>query len=393
MNDPHSPTPNADPAPAPNPTTSNAATTPPDHGRNRGSRKAAPGGRWRRGAAFLALTATLVFTMTGCVRVDLGLEIHGTGDVSGELIAAFDNEMVEVAGIEGQIEDMIQSYADIPYGVSVERYSRDGYTGARVEFDHVPAAGFKDSPAGMTVTREGDEFVVRIDVSEELIDAEGEEMIAMYGDPEATYEIKFPGAVLESNGEESGRTVTWNYNDIEREGGILEARGSAIYQTPWLAIWIVLGGILVVGLVAFVARARRRTATPAALMPFGNPGTPGYAGAAGATYRGPAGGWGPAPRPGRGPAGTTGATGGMTQGLPTYPTPHAAASAPAPQPAPPAPQQVAAPQAPTHGPPQYLSPPVPPIVQPGWYRTPDGQSLAYHDGWAWTGHVQPLPHP
>lgn len=179
----------------------------------------------------VAAWAVLALVLSGCMRMHTALSLNSDDTVDGSMVMAISDEAAADAGMtpDELWEQMGTSLTeDLPDGITVEPYAEDGYTGQTFVFENTPLS--ETSSTGLTVTREGDEFVVsgEMDLTEDGLDDQGGSGLDT-ADLASTLDIQmtvtFPGAVTETNGERSGNTVTW----IAVYGEVLsiEARGDA----------------------------------------------------------------------------------------------------------------------------------------------------------------------
>ncbi|AEG43099.1 LppM family (lipo)protein [Isoptericola variabilis] len=233
-------------------------------------------------AAPLAVAAALA--LSGCMKMDLALTLTEGDTASGTFVVAFSDELAEAMGAEPQElwEQGSEAVAgDLPEGATEEPYADGEYTGGRYTFAEQPVSEL-GGVAGeeLTVTREGDEYVVSgaMDLTDDTGELESAppELVDSF---DARVAITFPGEVVDTNGEVVGtNTVEWRPPLGERTE--LRARGSAVSNGKagegaaggagaedddgeGLPLWAVAGLLLVLAIavaavVVIVARARRR---------------------------------------------------------------------------------------------------------------------------------------
>src|SRR5690606_24982107 len=173
-------------------------------------------------AARLLLAAVLgLLVLAGCVRVDGDLTLHGTagdaaGTVSGTVLVAVSDEWAISQGQDPArlgdviVEELATNAGD---GVTGEPFAEDGFTGVTLTLDDVPADRLADASDGaLTITREGDNYVLRGDLS---VLGAGEDQ-----DPDAEgppwtvrLSVTMPEDVIEHDGRLEGRTVTWELDE------------------------------------------------------------------------------------------------------------------------------------------------------------------------------------
>ncbi|WP_133884375.1 hypothetical protein [Glycomyces sp. NRRL B-16210] len=167
----------------------------------------------RRVLVSLAALALLV-TATGCLRLDLGLDIRPDDTVGGTFTAAWSEEFLDRAGEldldKRELDAFLDALLDGVPGTQRTPYREDGFVGQTATFTDRPLADFAEFG--------GDEWgYLRIDHTGRQYDLEGywDLRAAGFLDPEAFADaeirisVNFPAKVTAHNGELDGRTVTW----------------------------------------------------------------------------------------------------------------------------------------------------------------------------------------
>lgn len=184
-------------------------------------------GKLKRATA-IAAGAVLALTLSGCMRMHTSFVINEDDTIDGSMIMAISDEAAETAGMTAdemwaQASDSLT--ADMPAGITTTPYKQDGYTGEEFVYENTPLSDASGS--GMSITREGDEFVVtgELDLTEEELDGADTSGVDMASALDIQFSVTFPGEVIESNGVVDGSTVTWvaTYGEIL----VLDARGEA----------------------------------------------------------------------------------------------------------------------------------------------------------------------
>ena len=179
---------------------------------------------------FIALATTLA--LTGCLKVDMALEVHEDSMVSGEMtmgiskaakqmMEGFAESFGDEADASGGLDDEFFEADDVPEGATVEPYEDDKFIGQTMKFDKVSLEEINQSTTEedsdeWTLRREGDTFVFEADGDfggEEASEAQDTDMDLgfeeLFAEAELRIAVTFPGDVIESNGEIDGRTVVW----------------------------------------------------------------------------------------------------------------------------------------------------------------------------------------
>lgn len=218
----------------------------------------------RKHVKILALGGLLALVLSGCVKLDMDLELQSDDTIDGSMILAVSRQLAELSGTDPaelaeQMREEALSGEGMPEGSSVETYEDDDFVGSEVTFEGAPLDAFSDEDS-LRITRDGDDFVVAGEM--DLTDTSTEGLDLMSG-VDIRIAITFPGAVSDADGEIDGRTVTW----VAEPGEIttFNARGAA--EAGALAgslLWLVVGGVallvVVLVVVLLVVRSRRKAA-------------------------------------------------------------------------------------------------------------------------------------
>ncbi|GMA35510.1 hypothetical protein GCM10025876_17140 [Demequina litorisediminis] len=170
-------------------------------------------------------------------------------------------------------DDLIeQMFGDVETsfpGGTITDYAEDDFIGKSVTFEDQPFSDLDFDTDELSITREGDEYVVEGALSA------GEEAAGLGELPEdasMTLTLTFPGEVTDTNGtvDDSGRTVTW---DLISGPETIEARGGATAGGSF-PLWIVLVVGLALGVgagVVLVLVTRRKNSLAQGDAPAGAP--------------------------------------------------------------------------------------------------------------------------
>lgn len=215
-------------------------------------------------ARLVVLSIVAAVALTGCMRMQINLDLHSDDTVSGSMVLAVQEGIGETFGMSD--EDVLAQITadggpDIE-GATVEDYNEDGFVGQKYTFEGEPLEGI-GSEVGtdtFTITREGDTFVV-----DGPFDT-GEEDTSQLAGADLTFSVTFPGEVTEHNGTLEGTTVTWDLLDapesLHAVGGATEGSSFPVWIIIVIAVVVMLGLIAVVGFLAWNAR-KKAVAAPA----------------------------------------------------------------------------------------------------------------------------------
>jgi LppM domain len=225
----------------------------------------------RTTARTIALCA-LAMLMTGCIKVDLNMELHGDNTVGGTMVFAVSRDLLALTGSSADdlLGQITASAGPLPTGVQFQEspYADDKFEGKTYTFHDVPIDAFSQgSTAGETISikRVGDTFQVNgeIDLTQAATGPLQPGAAQLAKDMELRIAITFPGPVSQqSGGTITGNTVTWTPAFGEKTE--IQATGSAIGSGGnGPAMWILLGlAILLVVVVALVLVRSRRSRVP-----------------------------------------------------------------------------------------------------------------------------------
>ncbi|MFG3339022.1 LppM family (lipo)protein [Glycomyces sp. NPDC048151] len=156
----------------------------------------------------------LLFATSGCLRLNLGLQVRPDDTVGGEFTAAWSDAFVAEADDAGldqaQLDAFLDALLDGVPGTERTPYAEDGYTGATATFTDRPLTDFAEFG--------GDEWgYLRLDHTDRKYTLESHWDLraagfldpAAFDDAEILLSVDFPARVTEHNGTLDGRTVTW----------------------------------------------------------------------------------------------------------------------------------------------------------------------------------------
>jgi hypothetical protein len=266
--------------------------------------------RLRRSAPYAAAATALALALSGCIKLDMDLDIASDNTIDGSIVFAVDKSLLTLGGGDPE-EAFRDSLTDAPFPtegtgggeVRTEVYDEDGKYGSRFIFTDVPLDSFDDED--LSITREGDFFIVSgtldtTDTGTDGTDGSGSgdstESPApfpseLFGGFDVSISMTFPGEVVEHTGQLEGTTVTWRPEGAEPIEISAKARATDDSGPLGLASsssMLMYGGIalavLVVGaLLVFLLVRRRSTPAPAG-VPAESIAYPAAGAAAGAVF-------------------------------------------------------------------------------------------------------------
>jgi hypothetical protein len=215
----------------------------------------------------LIATCVLAMLMTGCIKVDLNMQLRGDNTVNGTMVFAVSRDLLALTGSSADdlLGQITASAGPLPAGVRFQQsdYADDRFEGKTYTFQGVPIDAFSQgTTAGETIAirRVGDTFQVNgeIDLTPAATGPLQPGPAQLAKDMELRIAITFPGPVSQqSGGTISGTTVTWA--PVFGEKTPIRATGSAIGSGGHGALlWILVGLAILLVVVVVVVLIRSR---------------------------------------------------------------------------------------------------------------------------------------
>lgn len=173
----------------------------------------------------IRLIAILIFTsifLTGCVKMDLALEINSDKTVSGTFIYAISDSLSELGTSSEDSDPTTELFDTTAKGVTTVEYQQDGYTGTKIVLDRVPIEAFDKQggeSGGFQIIRDDNKITLKgeLDLSSaETGVSDGSEWGAalaksLFASADIDVSVRFPVKVLSTTGtiSDDGRTVSW----------------------------------------------------------------------------------------------------------------------------------------------------------------------------------------
>jgi hypothetical protein len=220
---------------------------------------------------FVGLISLISLLLTGCVKMDLALEINSDKTVSGTMIYAISDALSELGTTSEESDPTTELFDTTAKGVTISDYKQDGYTGTKIVLDRVPMEAFnKDGgdTGGFQIIREENKITLKgeLDLSSadtgEVDDSEWGAALAksLFATADLDISVKFPVKVISTTGtiSEDGRTVSWK----PQLGEKVDLTTTVELPTQNFILGGIIAGILaIVGAVLFVTtKARRKKA-------------------------------------------------------------------------------------------------------------------------------------
>ena len=220
---------------------------------------------------FVGLISLISLLLTGCVKMDLALEINSDKTVSGTMIYAISDALSELGTTSEESDPTTDLFDTTAKGVTISDYKQDGYTGTKIVLDRVPMEAFnKDGgdTGGFQIIREENKITLKgeLDLSSadtgEVDDSEWGAALAksLFATADLDISVRFPVKVISTTGtiSEDGRTVSWK----PQLGEKVDLTTTVELPTQNFILGGIIAGIVaMVGAVLFVTtKARRKKA-------------------------------------------------------------------------------------------------------------------------------------
>jgi hypothetical protein len=188
--------------------------------------------RLARPAALVLLTLLTLVTVSGCVRVQVGLAVSEDDLVSGEVIIA---ALPTKQGDPGPVLNIVPELAS---KVRLEKYAQDNYVGQKMILSDMR---FSDVTVLVESITEGKQYRLSFRRSGDLVSMAGSIDLTQLPKEKADVQIKiaFPGQVNRTNGLNEDGTINWK----PKPGAVTEFGVTAQYTdnsgvswTKWVAI-------------------------------------------------------------------------------------------------------------------------------------------------------------
>ncbi len=216
----------------------------------------------------LVASCTLAMLMTGCIKVDLNMQLRDDNTVDGTMVFAVSRDLLAIthSSPDDLLGQITASAGPLPSGVQFQQsnYADDRFEGKTYTFHDVPIGVFSQgTTAGETISiqRVGDAFEVKgeIDLTPAATGPLQPGAAQLAKDMELRVAITFPGPVSQqSGGTISGTTVTWTpafgeKTEIQATGGAIGGGGHGLLM--WILIGLAIALVAVVVLVLMRSRA------------------------------------------------------------------------------------------------------------------------------------------
>lgn len=201
--------------------------------------------------ALVGLLCVVLLALSGCVKIDVDLEVNSDNTITGSMILGVSKELPNAQQAVDQLR------AQLPPDAVSEPWSDEQFVGFKVTYDDLPIDQFSTPTAGnvgdtgLGLRREGDFFLVGEppDGSE----PDGPDLSGLQ--PVYRVRLTFPGPVVEGNGKIDGNSIEWTDSAVTPYA---KARATSVVLVP---ILIGAGVVLILaaaGLLVFLAIRHQR---------------------------------------------------------------------------------------------------------------------------------------
>jgi MYXO-CTERM domain-containing protein len=215
---------------------------------------------------------TLATLATGCMKVDLSLQLHSDDTVDGTMTYAVSRDLLTLTNSSPEdLLGQVASQGPLPSGVSAQEsdYADDTFVGKTLTFSDVDIGAFQRSGIGgetLSIQRVGDTFQVsgEVDLTSSATGQLQPGTAQLAKDMQLRLAITFPGPVQQQTGGTiTGNTVTWT--PVYGQKTEIRATGSAVGDesgSPIVWIAIAAGVVLLIAILLLVLRRRRARSVP-----------------------------------------------------------------------------------------------------------------------------------
>lgn len=238
----------------------------------------------RQRASLAVVLALAVLALSGCFRVDVALTVSSANAVNGTAVIGVDRSVAQSAGgakalVERLTKQLMPQDVPTPGRITSQPFQDASHVGVTLTLNDVPLSAFaadtSHGPSWLSITRDGDRFVVAgaVDLTPATLHTESDPALQQQlKSATVSVSLTFPGPVPESNGQISGNTVSWQppmgqLTHLAASASAGDSAGSSgVPLFPWavvaggvlLAVVVLLGIVLVLRSRARAARGRHR---------------------------------------------------------------------------------------------------------------------------------------
>ena len=212
-------------------------------------------------ASFAAMLSVMLLT-TGCIKLNMNLDVAADDTVSGNIVFAISKDLADLAGEDGATEtDTLLPKSD---AVKVTEFDDGKLVGSKYSFAGIPIEKFSEASndAGqLKIVRDGDNLVVSGELDLSGGAAAGEENPLLDGfdmGADISVVMTLPGKIVSSTGEIEGNKITWTGKFGEKL--VIAAETNSPKSAPMQMILIGLGAGVVIAVAVILVLRRRKAA-------------------------------------------------------------------------------------------------------------------------------------
>jgi hypothetical protein len=215
-------------------------------------------------ASFAAMLSVMLLT-TGCIKLNMNLDVAADDTVSGNIVFAISKELADLGGADSAPEtDTLLPKSD---AVKVTEFDDGKFVGSKYSFAGIPIEKFSEASndAGqLKIVRDGDQIVVSGELDLSSGTESGEENPLLEGfdlGADIAVVMTLPGEIESSTGEIEGNKITWTGKFGEKLviAAVTNSPKSAPVQM--ILIGLAAGVVIAVGII-LVLRRRKAAKAP-----------------------------------------------------------------------------------------------------------------------------------
>lgn len=213
----------------------------------------------------VVISTLLVFLLSGCVKLNVDLQVSPNDMVSGNAILALSDALAGLADSESEVFG--EGVFSEGNGIRQVPYSEGGFTGTQIFFQSVPIEIFSQNNAEddfIRIVRDGDNLITSgnfnlgdDDSTQDETNFLGEDFLEeILSSTDISVSITYPGEILETNGTISGNTITWKPefgSENEISATVKSPKPSPFFQ------YLIIGIVVLILISALVVILRKRT--------------------------------------------------------------------------------------------------------------------------------------
>jgi hypothetical protein len=207
-----------------------------------------------RKLSLTALLASVVILLTGCVKLNIDLNVNSDDTVSGTMIVAFQDM--------GTINMQPTQFYTPQEGMTVEPYKDDTYVGSKITFAKKTFKDFSlgSDSSGLSFSRDGNFIrvhgLIALAGSSNADDIKSNPFAGLLTGGDIRVSITMPGKITSAKGKVEGNKVT--FTGKLGEDLVIDASSDTSPDNSWIAFAIGCGTLLGLGIWILARRANMK---------------------------------------------------------------------------------------------------------------------------------------